>query len=154
MAALRGGRPGAEALPQPPQGGAGRAPRARRRREPGRQQQPARPPGSALTQRAPPPPAHPHLPASGSAASLKQHPPLLALGAPPTEGYWTARPPASPPRAAIGWLLRRSGRALRGAGVQVPAGRRLLSVAPTAQAARGELRGVSLPLRPSALGLP
>lgn len=42
MAALRGGRPGAEALPQPPQGGAGRAPRARRRREPGRQQ-PARP---------------------------------------------------------------------------------------------------------------
>lgn len=79
----------------------------------------------------------------------------MALGAPPAEGYWRAGSPASPPRDAIGWLLRRSGRALRGAGVQVPAGRRLLSVAPTARSARGELGGgVSLPLRPEALGLP
>lgn len=53
--------------------------------------------------------AQPGRAASGSTVSLKRHPPRLAAGAPPPRGLLENGSPTSPPRAAIGWLPRRSG---------------------------------------------
>lgn len=92
---------------------------------------------SALTQRTPRTPAHPHRPASESAASSKQRPPLLAPGAPPPRALLGDGSPASPPQAVIGCLAHRG-----------PVGT-ALSLSPTgpgvAEAMRGSVASRSLP---------
>lgn len=65
----------------------------------------------ALTQRPPRTPAHPHHTASGSAASSKQRPPLLAPGAPPPARYWrTDGPPLFLKLSLAGWHTGADGR--------------------------------------------